>query len=489
MRPTGLLIGWARSRSMSDFGGRYRVWRWLAAVLFVLSAGVLTRTDRALTATLDWAGFERPWPLPSLDWMVPLGALALPLLWLSDREVRVSRVARVHLWQAAVLLGSGLALPLVDRIDLPQEPLLAHGLILAGLLSLGMSLLWFTRHVLYLSSEPAQIRKRDLLKWVRPAFGWLGRLRLPKLRRQIASEETSEEQSADEPAPKPKSKRRRGAKKAATKKPAAKKSAPPQEKPDPVPEPEPAFVSKDDLENARNDAELPDDPELAERVETDADDDRGRGTDRPRSVQRAQQAPKTHSPKTPAPGCSPNSTLTRPDNSAALASPELTIYNGVLTILRLIGSRVMNAPTPDQAGGPPQQSSSGRKVMLVLLGVVCVTVLLCCGGGLFIYSKIDTKVYETPADILAVRNEIMQIDVPQRYKPIGGADIDLFIYRSKMAMYRQAEGVSQIAILSVDVTFGKSDLEDARKQMKQQGGAADRAGRNHDRKPDLRSRG
>lgn len=129
----------------------------------------------------------------------------------------------------------------------------------------------------------------------------------------------------------------------------------------------------------------------------------------------------------------------------------------------------MNEQVPDRDGGAPQKMSTGSKVMLVLLAIFGGIVLLCCGGGLFIYSRIRTSVYETPAEVAAVRKQIMQIDVPDQFKPAGGADIDLFIYRMKMATYQRKEGVSQIAIVKIDVTFGQSEMKQAREQMRQQG--------------------
>lgn len=260
------LIGWARSRSLIDFGGRYRVWKWTAAMLFLLSAGILTGADGALTASLDWAGLARPWTAATLDWIVPVGAIALPLLWLTDREVRGSRVARIHLWQGILLLSAGLAVPSVPALDLPREPLVAQGLILGGLVSFAMSLVWFTRHVLYFSCEPAHIRHWNLFGRLRRAFRWMRRIRMPKLGRnkEPREQETDDDDKQKSP-PKKKPSRRRGSKKTAAKTPPEPAPAP---KPavTPVQTPEPAFVSQDDREqSARN--ECLDDPELAERLE------------------------------------------------------------------------------------------------------------------------------------------------------------------------------------------------------------------------------
>lgn len=261
------LIGWARSRSLIDFGGRYRVWKWTAATLFLLSAGILTGAHTALTATLDWAGLARPWTAPNLDWIVLLAAVALPLLWLTDREVRTSRVARTHLWNAVLLLSAALALPFVPAVELPQEPLFLHGVILGGLISLAMSLVWFTRHVLYFSCEPAQIRKSNIFAWVGRPFAWIRRIRLPKFAPRDHQQQETDDDTNQKPSPKKKKpSRRRGSKKSAASKPSTQTAPAP--KPAVVSEetPQPAFLSKDDLERSSGN-EFLDDPELAERLE------------------------------------------------------------------------------------------------------------------------------------------------------------------------------------------------------------------------------
>src|SRR5690606_30937115 len=76
---------------------------------------------------------------------------------------------------------------------------------------------------------------------------------------------------------------------------------------------------------------------------------------------------------------------------------------------------------------------------------------------------------EDPAEIDRIRARVMEIKLPDGYEPIRGIELDYVIYRCSIAMYQRAEGESQIALLTMDVSYGQSDLEKARGQVQQQG--------------------
>lgn len=295
------LIGWARGRSLTDFAGRYRIWRWNAAVFFTLALGTLLHADRALSDTLDWMHIGRPWSHATLDWWIPAVTLSLVLVWLTDREVRSSKLARAHLWLGFATLSAGAAVLLVPA--LANQWLVARGLQLSGLLLLAMGLVWFTRHVLYFSAEPTPLVQRNWL-------AWLGRIRLPRLFRRSAAAEGDESDDSETDAEsessgstKPRRKRAKTAKRKTSSRRSTRRAAaaeedtsdeepaedvpepeapvaPPRVEPprsriridaphaSPVP-PSAAFVSADDRESngSDEDSELLDDPELVERAE------------------------------------------------------------------------------------------------------------------------------------------------------------------------------------------------------------------------------
>lgn len=147
------LIGWARSRSLTDYGGRYRVWRYIGLFLFAVSFGVLIDADRVLNQTLAHIHARMPWNELSWNWIIPTSGVSLILLWFCDREMRRSKLARTHLWAAVGLLAGGLGFQFFPQSNTPI--LVEQGLILGGHISLLTSLMWFARHVCYVSAEPA----------------------------------------------------------------------------------------------------------------------------------------------------------------------------------------------------------------------------------------------------------------------------------------------------------------------------------------------
>jgi hypothetical protein len=152
------LIGWARSRSLTDYGGRFRVWRYIGLFLFASAFGVLIGADRVLNETLAFANVRMPWNEVGWNWLIPTGGVWLILLWFCDREMRRSKLGRIHLWCAVGFLTGGLGLPFISQ--LAPHVLVVRGLILGGLIGLMMSLMWFARHVFYISAEPASRTER-----------------------------------------------------------------------------------------------------------------------------------------------------------------------------------------------------------------------------------------------------------------------------------------------------------------------------------------
>lgn len=209
------LIGWARSRSLTDYSGRFRVWRYVGLFLFVTSFGVLIEADRVLNESLAFANIRMPWNEVSWNWIIPTGVVSLILLWFCDREMRRSKLGRTHLWCAVGLLSGGLGLPLVSSSNLP--PLVEQGIILGGLISLLMSLMWFARHVFYVSAEPAsQFDRPSVLSRI---IGFLKRRRIQNataVTQKTASRSDREKKSGKKPLARPiadpqsKTKRRRG---------------------------------------------------------------------------------------------------------------------------------------------------------------------------------------------------------------------------------------------------------------------------------------
>lgn len=151
-----LLIWWVRSRSHTDFSGRYRCWAWAAGIGFVFSCSVSLGLHHIWSKTLihlltiDFPRAE------TLCWLAPALGCASVLfrdLYADMRDCRSStlflRIAFIAWATSAVqLLGYG--------IDLPNgwNVLLVPACTLLGHYSFFMSMLLHARFVTFISAEP-----------------------------------------------------------------------------------------------------------------------------------------------------------------------------------------------------------------------------------------------------------------------------------------------------------------------------------------------
>jgi len=96
------------------------------------------------------------------------------------------------------------------------------------------------------------------------------------------------------------------------------------------------------------------------------------------------------------------------------------------------GNTFGSDPSSFPEGGPPKRGmSTGVKVLLILGGVFGVLALACCGFGIWIYNKM---VITDPQKVVAIEQEIVSIQVPDRLKPVFGMDISFGPMPIKMAV-------------------------------------------------------
>ena len=168
-----LLIYWARSHSTEDFGGRFRLWNWVALTWFTYAFCLSTEGHLAWTQSVLWFLHGRHIEVPRLCWLIPAAAVGGEFLWLLHRDMRNSRLSAPMLWLAAAVCLTAGVLPLVPNATV--NALVGPALIMGGPLCLFVSMLLHARHVVHLSAEPPPLRRFRL------PFR-LPRLRLPHLR-------------------------------------------------------------------------------------------------------------------------------------------------------------------------------------------------------------------------------------------------------------------------------------------------------------------
>ena len=77
------------------------------------------------------------------------------------------------------------------------------------------------------------------------------------------------------------------------------------------------------------------------------------------------------------------------------------------------------------SGTPPQQPRSGcggcLGKFLILLGVIFVLILaMCCGGVFYVRSYIASAITQKPAEVKAISDEIISMNVPEVLQPEAG---------------------------------------------------------------------
>ncbi|MBD3673720.1 MAG: hypothetical protein HUJ26_09375 [Planctomycetaceae bacterium] len=220
------LIGWARSRSPVDFSGRYRVWTPIGLFFWCCSLSIILRADEILNQSLEHAGVTMPWRVAEWNWMLPLAGVGVILLGIMNGELRSSRIARLHLWLGVLGLTAGMTLPYFPQVQLPQ--LAVTGLTLGGLMLICQSLLWFGRHVLYVSADPVKRQPSMIWKVLKSFFQSDPERAAKKEADREARKEKAQQQREQKEKAKADKSRRRGRKKKApktsSKKPVAKET-------------------------------------------------------------------------------------------------------------------------------------------------------------------------------------------------------------------------------------------------------------------------
>ncbi len=113
-----LLVGWHRTRSRLDFRGRYRVWAWIAPLMFfcgLCSAtglhaglGIVLNQHLQLEESMTRFGLQAR-DSAQLAWFIPAGCLLLPCGWLLDRDMRRSTASIILLRLSLTTLIAGMA--------------------------------------------------------------------------------------------------------------------------------------------------------------------------------------------------------------------------------------------------------------------------------------------------------------------------------------------------------------------------------------------
>lgn len=158
---SAFFIRWARSRSLKDFAGSFRIWGWTGGFWLALSLCQSTGVHRALCELYFSLTKSRPQADPSLYWLVPALVVGSCLWFRLQKEMRTCRGSYIALLIGGLLYLGAAAAHLL-RLSLQQQvgPLISeviqHSLLLAGHIALLLSMTLHARHVLYVSVAPPE---------------------------------------------------------------------------------------------------------------------------------------------------------------------------------------------------------------------------------------------------------------------------------------------------------------------------------------------
>ena len=159
-----LLIAALRTQSLHDFSGRYRLWKWVAAGLFLFALCTTTQLHQVWASTVieqrlfDWGSQTQ-----LLAWLIPALLFGLTVSLMTYLEMRGDRAGLNFTIMAAAAYVVNLTFMLTENL-IPWEA--HHHLISAGILffahwCLFTSLLLHVHHLLYQSIDlPEKVPSR-----------------------------------------------------------------------------------------------------------------------------------------------------------------------------------------------------------------------------------------------------------------------------------------------------------------------------------------
>ncbi|MFO0917814.1 MAG: hypothetical protein U0872_05795 [Planctomycetaceae bacterium] len=265
-----LLVGWHRAHSRLDFRGRYRVWPWAAALMFLCglcaATGLHVSLGNVLNQHLRLEELLPRFGLPARDgahlaWFTPACCLLLPGWWMLDRDIRRSLASIILLRMSLAILITGMAVTLYGDRFL-ETALIADVVTLCGLFGSATvaASLWVQGwYVAYVTPDPPMAVPFKLPKFFGNPFRWILGLILGLFRR-----------APQEAAPTRRRKKTEESSATKRKRKPAKRTSKPRKK---VVEEELEEEDEEVAEDESADEEIEEDEESAESSEEEAEDE------------------------------------------------------------------------------------------------------------------------------------------------------------------------------------------------------------------------
>jgi len=214
------IILWARSRSLRDFGGRYRIWGWTAATWLVVSFSVATQAHQVWSETILHYFPWRAQGAAMWCWLVPASIWGWGLALRLEQDMREDPLGYwVFLFAFLCELGSVALLFQrefwVGSLNAGTQQLLFAVIQLVAHLTLLLSMSLHARYVLFFSAEPPVTRRRTARQsepapvvnslFQRLLPNWIKGVKMPGEGTDEATEEEGSKRGRKRAAPKKKS--------------------------------------------------------------------------------------------------------------------------------------------------------------------------------------------------------------------------------------------------------------------------------------------
>jgi hypothetical protein len=127
-----------------------------------------------------------------------------------------------------------------------------------------------------------------------------------------------------------------------------------------------------------------------------------------------------------------------------------------------------NDPPPKRAAQWEERPAQGGclKFALIIAALTGAMMLFCCGGVVWIGWGFVPKIAATPAEVKALGEQAMKIDIPPEFTADTGFSMDNWLLTMQMANYKHKDGGSVLLIGSLQIKFG--DVKDQKDLFKKQ---------------------
>ena len=99
-----------------------------------------------------------------------------------------------------------------------------------------------------------------------------------------------------------------------------------------------------------------------------------------------------------------------------------------------------------------QGMSTGMKVLIVLLCFGGGMIVLCCGVGVYFFSKASSRLTEDPREVVAITQDIVDIEIPVQFAPQSGMDLDIIFMQMKIVSYTSMGANGLLWIMEMKVS-------------------------------------